>query len=81
MGPPNLFWVGILIFLSVRSPCKILEPYNKTTLSGILVMVRFGVVIFRFRVVIFWFCEILGPFESLLDYCMSGCDKRLCKLE
>ena len=31
MGPggnPDIFWIEILTFLGVNSPCKILEPYN-----------------------------------------------------
>ena len=27
-GPPNFFLVGILIFLLLRSPCKISKPYD-----------------------------------------------------
>jgi hypothetical protein len=27
-GSPNLFGVGILIFLLLRSPCKITKPYD-----------------------------------------------------
>jgi hypothetical protein len=27
-GGPQLFWIGILIFMLLRSPCKNLEPYD-----------------------------------------------------